>query len=84
MKWGDNFLKDPEALDYKSFKKASREALAWDPQQRILLQVVYEVLESAGYSGVSNIKEEPIDYGCYIGAVMNNYYVNLTCHPATA
>ncbi|KAL8727819.1 MAG: hypothetical protein Q9166_005811 [cf. Caloplaca sp. 2 TL-2023] len=83
-KWWGNFLRDPEAFDHKFFKKASREALAWDPQQRILLQVVYEALESAGYFGVSTISEEPLDYGCYIGAVMNNYYDNVSCHPATA
>lgn len=83
-KWWGNFLRDPEAFDHKFFKKASREALAWDPQQRILLQVVYEALESAGYFGASKMSEEPLDYGCYIGAVMNNYYDNVSCHPATA
>jgi hypothetical protein len=76
-------LKDPEAFDHKFFKKSSREALAWDPQQRILLEVIYEALESAGYFGACNTSE-PLDYGCYIGAVMNNYYDNLSCHPATA
>lgn len=81
-KWWGNFLKDPEAFDHKFFKKSSREATAWDPQQRILLEVVYEALESAGYFGAS--ASEPLDYGCYIGAVMNNYYDNLSCHPATA
>ncbi len=39
-KWWGNFLNDREAFDHKFFKKASREALAWDPQQRILLEVV--------------------------------------------
>ena len=83
-KWWGNFLKDPEAFDHKFFKKASREAAAWDPQQRVLLEVVYQALESAGYFGASTLSEEPLDYGCYIGAVMNNYYDNLSCHPATA
>ncbi|KAL4864217.1 hypothetical protein BDV12DRAFT_205861 [Aspergillus spectabilis] len=82
-KWWGNFLKDRESFDHKFFKKSSREALAWDPQQRILLEVIYEALESASYFGVSNTSE-PSDYGCYIGAVMNNYYDNLSCHPATA
>lgn len=39
-KWWGNFLNDRDAFDHKFFKKASREALAWDPQQRILLEVV--------------------------------------------
>lgn len=82
-KWWGNFLRDPEAFDHRFFKKSSREALAWDPQQRILLEVVYEALSSAGYFGPSSEKEVD-DYGCYIGAVMNNYYDNLSCHPPTA
>lgn len=82
-KWWGNFLKDSDAFDHKFFKKSSREAVAWDPQQRILLEVVYEALESAGYFGASSTPE-PRDYGCYIGAVMNNYYDNLSCHPGTA
>ncbi|KAI1755466.1 BcPKS19, polyketide synthase [Xylaria castorea] len=82
-KWWGNFLRDPEAFDHRFFKKSSREAIAWDPQQRILLEVAYEALESAGYFGPSSTAETD-DYGCYIGAVMNNYYDNLTCHPATA
>ncbi|KAK4462847.1 hypothetical protein QBC42DRAFT_174989 [Cladorrhinum samala] len=84
-KWWGNFLRDPEAFDHRFFKKSSREAVAWDPQQRILLEVVYEALESSGYFGASSSSAvEPDDYGCYIGAVMNNYYDNMSCHPATA
>ena len=81
--WWGNFLRDPEAFDHRFFKKSSREAVAWDPQQRILLEVVYEALESAGYFGAKS-NPEPGDYGCYIGAVMNNYYDNVSCHPPTA
>ncbi|KAK8029647.1 Methylphloroacetophenone synthase [Apiospora rasikravindrae] len=82
-KWWGNFLNDPEAFDHKFFKKSSREALAWDPQMRILLEVVYEALESAGYFGATGTPET-LDYGCYIGAVMNNYEDNVSCQPATA
>lgn len=82
-KWWGNFLRDPEAFDHKFFKKPSREAIAWDPQQRILLEVIYEALESSGYFGARSTKE-PLDYGCYIGAVLSNYYDNLSCHPGTA
>jgi 3-oxoacyl-(acyl-carrier-protein) synthase len=82
-KWWGNFLNNPDAFDHKFFRKSSREAVAWDPQQRILLEVIYEALESAGYFGPS-AGSEPLDYGCYIGAVMNNYYDNLSCHAGTA
>ncbi|KAI0415829.1 BcPKS19, polyketide synthase [Xylaria grammica] len=69
-KWWGNFLRDPEAFDHRFFKK-------------ILLEVAYEALESTGYFGPS-LAAETDDYGCYIGAVMNNYYDNLSCHPPTA
>ncbi|KAF5857101.1 hypothetical protein ETB97_006245 [Aspergillus alliaceus] len=82
-KWWGNFLRDPDAFDHKFFKKSQREAVAWDPQQRILLEVVYEALESAGYFR-AGVKPEVDDYGCYIGAVMNNYYDNMSCQPTTA
>ncbi|KAI0202891.1 hypothetical protein F4808DRAFT_449551 [Astrocystis sublimbata] len=82
-RWWGNFLRDPETFDHRFFKKSSREAIAWDPQQRILLEVMYEALESTGYFRPQAM-EEPNDYGCYIGAVMNNYYDNLSCHPPTA
>ncbi|KAI1178049.1 BcPKS19, polyketide synthase [Nemania sp. FL0916] len=62
---------------------SSREAVAWDPQQRLLLQVVYEALESAGHFSLPR-RDDYDDYGCYIGAVMNNYYDNLSCYPPTA
>jgi acyl transferase domain-containing protein/SAM-dependent methyltransferase/acyl carrier protein len=82
-KWWGNFLNDPDAFDHRFFKKSSREAIAWDPQQRVLLEVVYEALESAGYF-CAGASKQPQDYGCYMGAVMNNYYDNVSCHPATA
>ncbi|KAI1760611.1 BcPKS19, polyketide synthase [Hypoxylon sp. FL1150] len=78
--WWGNWLRDPEAFDHRFFKKSAREAVAWDPQQRILLQVIYEALESAGYFGPSSASATD-EYGCYIGAVMNSYYDNLSCHP---
>ena len=80
--WG-NFIEDVEAFDHRFFKKTAREAVSWDPAMRMLLQVSYQALESAGYfapktQGVSN------DYGCFFGAVANNYYDNVACHPPTA
>ncbi|CRG92018.1 Conidial yellow pigment biosynthesis polyketide synthase [Talaromyces islandicus] len=80
--WG-NFIDDPESFDHRFFKKSSREAVSWDPEKRILLEVVYEALESAGHFGPAG-KDLPNDYGCYIGAVGNNYYDNVSCHPPNA
>ncbi|KAH9212549.1 putative polyketide synthase [Leptodontidium sp. 2 PMI_412] len=82
-KWWGNFLRNPDTFDHRFFKKSSREALHWDPQMRILLEVTYEALESAGYFGASSIPQ-PDDYGCYVGVVMNNYEDNVSCHPQSA
>lgn len=80
--WG-NFIDDPDSFDHRFFKKSSREAVSWDPEKRILLEVVYEALESAGHFGPAG-GDHPNDYGCYIGAVANNYYDNVACHPPNA
>lgn len=80
--WG-NFLDDPLSFDHRFFKKSSREAISWDPEKRVLLEVVYEALESAGHFGPTG-QNAPKDYGCFIGAVANNYYDNVACHPPNA
>jgi len=69
--WWGNFLRNSDAFDHRFFKMSSREAIAWVPQHRILLEVVYEALESAGYFGATSNRELD-EYGCYIGAVTNN------------
>lgn len=40
-KWWGNFIRDPDAFDHRFFKKSSREALAWDPQQRYEVVCLY-------------------------------------------
>ncbi|KAK6218838.1 beta-ketoacyl synthase [Colletotrichum tabaci] len=83
VRWWGNFIEDHDAFDHKFFNKSAREATACDPQQRKLLEVVYEALESSGYHSADS-RVDPTDYGCYIGAVMNNYASNVSCHPPTA
>ncbi|KAG6052579.1 Type I Iterative PKS [Claviceps sp. LM77 group G4] len=80
--WG-NFIDDALSFDHRFFKKSSREAASWGLEKRKLLEVVYQALESAGHfrPGASGL---PSDYGCYIGAVSNNYYDNVGCHPPNA
>ena len=82
-RWWGNFLQHPEHFDHEFFRITPREAQVWDPQQRILLEVAYQALESSGYFGAA-VKTQPHDYGCYIGAAMNNYYDNVACHEPTA
>ncbi|KAI1444132.1 hypothetical protein F5Y02DRAFT_428086 [Annulohypoxylon stygium] len=78
--WG-NFVQDVECFDNKFFGKSSRESSSMDPQQRILLEVAYQALESSGY--FSN-KSKSRDIGCYIGAGSADYDSNVGSHPPTA
>ncbi|CAD6445408.1 396a7191-6a6b-451c-91a5-509a146bbc9c [Sclerotinia trifoliorum] len=80
--WG-NFIDDPKSFNHRFFKKSGREAVSWDPEKRVLLEVVYEALESTGHFGPAG-ENQPNDYGCYIGAVAKNYYDNVACHPPNA
>ena len=80
--WG-NFLRNPDTFDHRFFKKSDREVQSWDPEKRVILEVVYEALESSGYFGIDS-KSSPTDYGSYISAVANNYYDNASCHPPDA
>lgn len=82
-RWWGNFLDDFDTFDHKFFKKSAREAIAWDPQQRKLLEVTYEALESSGYFG-AGARSETNDFGCYIGSTQNNYVNNLSKQPPTA
>ncbi|KAJ0416962.1 hypothetical protein BJY00DRAFT_316374 [Aspergillus carlsbadensis] len=79
--WLGNFVRDIDAFDHKFFKKSPREAMAQDPQQRLILQVAYQALESAGYfSRPSQDK----DIGCYIASCTVDYEHNINCHTASA
>jgi acyl transferase domain-containing protein/acyl carrier protein/SAM-dependent methyltransferase len=80
--WG-NFVNDVDAFDHRFFKKSSREAASMDPQQRLVLQVAYQTLESAEYSGLSGIKASR-DVGCYLGLCASDYTDNVASHPPNA
>ncbi|KAI0442798.1 hypothetical protein F4803DRAFT_575191 [Xylaria telfairii] len=82
--WG-NFLRHPEHFDHRFFGLSGREAKNMDPQQRLVLQVAYEALESAGYFGVGASAERfPVDIGCYLGVGSVDYGDNVASHDATA
>ncbi|KAL2864369.1 uncharacterized protein BJX67DRAFT_383841 [Aspergillus lucknowensis] len=79
--WFGNFVRDIDAFDHKFFKKSPREVMSQDPQQRLILQVAYQALESAGYfSRPSEVKE----IGCYIASCTVDYEHNVNCHPTSA
>lgn len=62
---------DPTQFDADFFEIKAVEAAGMDPQQRQLLEVTWECLESAGQTG-SNDK----NVGCYVG-VFGNDWLNL-------
>ncbi|RAQ98771.1 polyketide synthase [Stemphylium lycopersici] len=77
-----NFVEDADAFDHRFFNLSAREAASMDPQQRLILQVSYEAMESAGYPTGSESPRRPV--GCYIGASYVEYEDNVSSEHATA
>lgn len=76
-----NFLREIDCFDNRFFKKSSREAASMDPQQRQLLEVAYQTLESSGYFGPG---ERDADVGCFVGVCASDYNDNVAGHPPNA
>lgn len=64
---GGMFLEniDPADIDAQFFGLSRAEATAMDPQQRQLLEVVYEGLENAGIT-LESLRNQPV--GCFVGS----------------
>ena len=64
---GGMFLEsiDPRDFDAQFFGISRTDAIAMDPQQRQLLEVIYECLENAGLS-LDDINEAA--FGCFVGS----------------
>ncbi|CAF9935749.1 MAG: hypothetical protein ALECFALPRED_006543 [Alectoria fallacina] len=54
-----------------------------DPQQRVLLELAYQAMDSSGYLG-SHRRESGDPVGCFIGASFAEYLDNTSVHPPTA
>ena len=80
--WG-NFLERPDALDHRFFGISGREAKSMDPQQRLVLQVAYEALESSGFCS-QQPKRQETDVGCYVGVSCVDYKDNIGSENANA
>lgn len=68
-KWGA-FVPDVDKFDAEFFGISPREAESMDPQQRIMLQVVWSTIENAGYNPKVLSGQE---VGVYIGATTMDY-----------
>lgn len=69
---GGMFLQDvdPRDIDAQFFRLTPLEATAMDPQQRQLLEVVYEGLENSGMT-MERISGEKV--GCFVGSFACDY-----------
>lgn len=68
-KWG-GFLEEPFNFEAELYGVTPNEALYMDPQQRLCLYAVRQVMQDAGYSR-SDLKDKPI--GVFIGARQSEY-----------
>ncbi|KFA74445.1 hypothetical protein S40288_08906 [Stachybotrys chartarum IBT 40288] len=78
-----NFVDDIEAFDHAFFKMSPKEAISMDPQQRVLLELAYEAMDSAGY--LRHHERDRFDnVGCFIGASFTEYLENTAAHTPSA
>ena len=80
--WG-NFLDAVGAFDNRFFRISPREAKSMDPQQRIMLELAYEALQSSGHFTPSSVREKD-NVGIYLGVTTDDYRDNIAGHDAEA
>lgn len=78
-----NFVDQVDNFDHAFFRTNPKEAMNMDPQQRILLELAYQAMDSSGYLG-SHQRESGDPVGCFIGASFAEYLDNTNAHPPTA
>ncbi|WP_010681245.1 type I polyketide synthase [Acetivibrio cellulolyticus] len=65
------FIENPYRFDADLFNISEKEAVIMDPQQRLILELVLELIEDAGYS---RKKVSGKNIGLFVGASTNSYY----------
>ena len=78
-----NLLEQVDTFDHKFFGMSAREAINTDPQQRILLELAYQAMESSGYMRTHD-RARSDNVGCFIGASFVEYLDNTNANPPTA
>ena len=82
-KFYGNFIDQVGNYDHAFFKTNPKEALNMDPQQRVLLELAFQAMDSSGYLA-SHKREAGDPVGCFIGASFAEYLDNTNAHPPTA
>ncbi|KAL8722876.1 MAG: hypothetical protein Q9225_000709 [Loekoesia sp. 1 TL-2023] len=82
-KFYGNFIDNVGNFDHAFFNTNPKEALNMDPQQRILLELAYQAMESSGYLRTHQ-RESGDPVGCFIGASFVEYLENTGSNPPTA
>nr|ARR97036.1 SphC [Herpetosiphon sp. B060] len=70
--WAGGYLENIMQFDHLLFNISPLEARSLDPQERLLLQAVWECLEQAGYTNESLLDDAP-RVGVFVGAMWNDY-----------
>ncbi|OLN87389.1 Iterative polyketide synthase CazM 9 [Colletotrichum chlorophyti] len=84
-KWFGNFVDGADQFDNELFGLSHSEAAWMDPQQRILLELAYEALDSYGHLGHrSYSRESGHNIGCFIGGTLIEYNEHTSSHAPTA
>ena len=78
-----NFIDNIDDFDHEFFGISPKEAMSMDPQQRILLELAFQALDSSGYLN-GHVRESGDNVGCFIGASFAEYLDNTNAHPPTA
>ncbi|RFU78094.1 polyketide synthase [Trichoderma arundinaceum] len=70
---GGMFLENIDLADFDAsfFGISTAEAISMDPNQRQMLEVVYEAMENAGIT-LEQVSDAPV--GCFIGSFASNYH----------
>ena len=82
-KFYGNFIDEVDGFDHAFFRTNPKEALNMDPQQRVLLELAVQAMDSSGYLG-SHQRGSGDCVGCFIGASFAEYLDNTNAHPSTA
>ena len=82
-KFYGNFIDQVGNYDHAFFKTNPKEALNMDPQQRVLLELAFQAMDSSGYLA-SHKREAGDPVCCFIGASFAEYLDNTNAHAPTA